>query len=83
LTAHSAAVHGTEPVGQFDRELLAALMRVGGLVRRAGADLSEATAKRNATGRADPDLADSAVRFARAAAHIDQMAELVRKRRRL
>jgi hypothetical protein len=82
LTAWSAAVHGTEPVGQFDRELLAELIRVAGLVRRAGVNLDQATAKLNAAGTAGPELALAASRVARVAAHVDEAAELVRKRTR-
>ena len=48
------------PVPEMHREMLAELIRVRGLVRRAGVNLNQAVARLNATGEPGPDLEPAA-----------------------
>lgn len=78
--AIDAAEHEALPVPVMQREMLAELMRVRGLVRSAGVNLNQAVARLNATGQPGPDLQPSAAYCARVLAHVDQAAEVIRRR---
>ena len=58
---------------------LIALMRAAGLVRRIGANISQAVAKLNATGQPAGDLPGYAAGTIRRVGHIDEVADAVRK----
>ena len=60
-------------------ELLRALIRASGLVRRIGVNLNQAVAKLNATGQRSGDLAPHAAESFRRAERIDGVAEEIRK----
>lgn len=68
------------PAPVVQRQLLAELIRAGGLVRRAGVNLNQAVAKLNATGQPSPDLAPAAAYCVRVVGHVDQAALLVMRR---
>ena len=74
-----AAEHRAAPVGAVQREALAELIRVAGLVRRAGVNLNQAVARLNATGEAGPDLGPSAAYCMRVARRVDEAAALIRR----
>lgn len=69
--AMDAAEHRAAPVDSIHRELLAELIRVGNLVRRAGTNLNQAVARLHSTGQPGPDLAPAADWIAQVAAHVD------------
>jgi hypothetical protein len=56
------------------RDILAELIRAGGLVRRAGANLNQAVTRLNATGQPGPDLQPAAAWISRVARHVDDAA---------
>jgi hypothetical protein len=78
--AMDAAEHRAVPVPKVQREILAELLRVRGLVRRIGVNLNQAVARLNATGEPGPDLESAAAYCARVLGHVDQAAEQVRRR---
>ncbi len=78
--AMDAAEHRAVPVPKMQRELLAELLRVAGLVRRAGTNLNQAVARMNATGEPGPDLGPSAAYCTRVLDHVDQAAEVIKRR---
>ncbi len=78
-----AAARGTagsadEPLRQALRELI----RAAGLVRRIGVNLNQSVAKLNSTGQLPGDLLPYARESLRRADHLDQVAEVVRRRLR-
>jgi hypothetical protein len=79
-TLMDAAEFRAVPVPVMQREILAELMRVRGLVRRAGVNLNQAVARLNTTGQPGLDLQPSAVYCARVLGHVDQAAEVIRRR---
>ena len=76
----AAAANGG-PLGDREslRRVLIELMRAAGLVRRIGANISQAVAKLNATGEPAGDLPGYAAESIRRADHIDEVADAVRK----
>jgi hypothetical protein len=76
----AAAANGG-PLGDRDSlgRVLIELMRAAGLVRRIGANISQAAAKLNATGQPAGDLPGYATGSIRRADHIDEVADAVRK----
>jgi hypothetical protein len=78
--AMDAAGHRAVPVPKVQREMLAGLMRVAGLVRRAGTNFNQAVARLNATGRPGPDLEPSAAFCLRAVCQANEAADLLRRR---
>jgi hypothetical protein len=74
-----AAEHRAASVGAVQREALAELIRVAGLVRRAGVNLNQAVARLNATGEPGPDLEPSAAYCLRVVQRIDEVALLIRR----
>ena len=60
--------------------MLAELIRASGLVRRAGVNLNQAVARLNATGEPGPDLGPAAAYCTRVLRHVDEAAELIRRR---
>jgi len=79
-TGMDAAEHRAVPVPKMYREMLAELVRVRGLVRRAGVNLNQAVAQLNATGQPGPDLEPGAAYCARVLRHVDAAAEQIRRR---
>ena len=69
-----AAEHRAVPVTEIQREALAELIRVAGLLRRAGVNLNQAVARLNATGQPGPDLGPAAAYCIRVVEHVDQAA---------
>ncbi len=78
--AMDAAEHRAVLVPVLQREMLAELMRVAGLARRIGVNLNQAVARLNATGEPGLDLGPSAAHCTRVLGHIDEAAELIRRR---
>jgi mobilization protein NikA len=78
--AMDAAEHRAVPVPKAQREILAELIRVRGLVRRAGVNLNQAVARLNAVGQPGADLEPAAAYCVRVLGHVDQAAEQVRRR---
>jgi mobilization protein NikA len=74
------AEHRAVPVPVMQREMLAELIRVRGLVRRIGVNLNQAVARLNATGEPGLDLGPSVAYCARVLGRVDEAAELVRRR---
>jgi hypothetical protein len=62
--------------------MLRELIQAAGLVRRIGVNLNQSVAKLNATGQRSADLLPYARESLRRADHLDQVAELVRRRLR-
>lgn len=79
-TGMDAAEHRAVPVPKMQREMLAELMRVAGLVRRAGTNFNQAVARLNATGQPGPDLEPSAAFCIRAVRQANEAADLIRRR---
>ncbi|SRR6266571_8665085 len=75
-----AAEYRSVPVPRMYQELLAELLRLSGLVRRARTSLNQAAAQPNATGKPGPDLEPVAAYYARVLVHVDQAAEVIRRR---
>jgi hypothetical protein len=75
-----AAEHRAVPVPKMHREMLAELIRVRGLVRRADVNLNQAVAQLNATGQPGPDLEQAAAYCAQVLRHVDAAAEQIRRR---
>ena len=69
---------GTGPEAP-DREALRELVRAVGLVRKIGVNLNQAVTKLNATGQRSGDLLWYAKESMRRVAHLDEVAEEVRK----
>ncbi|MGH3188215.1 MAG: plasmid mobilization protein [Streptosporangiaceae bacterium] len=78
--AMDAAEHRAVPVSKMHREMLAELINLAGLVRRAGTNLNQAVTRLNATGEPGPDLGASAAYCTRVLDHVDRAAELIRRR---
>jgi hypothetical protein len=78
--AMDAAEHRAVPVPVMQREMLAELIQVRGLVRRIGVNLNQAVARLNATGQPGVDLGPSAAYCGRVLRHVDEAAELIRRR---
>jgi uncharacterized protein (DUF1778 family) len=68
------------PVGAVQREMLRRLIELADLVGRIGADFSRAAARFSSTGATDPDLTPAAGYCMRVVRHIDEAAELIRRR---
>jgi uncharacterized protein (DUF1778 family) len=68
------------PVGAVQREMLIRLIELADLVGRIGADFSQAAARFSSTGATDPDLTPTAGYCMRVVRHIDEAAELIRRR---
>ena len=68
------------PVEAVQREMLIRLIELADLVGRIGADFSQAAARFSSTGAADPDLIPIAGYCMRVVRHIDEAAELIRRR---
>ena len=60
--------------------MLIRLIELADLVGRIGADFSQAAARFSSTGAADPDLIPIAGYCMRVVRHIDEAAELIRRR---
>jgi hypothetical protein len=78
--AMDAAEHRAVPVPKMQREMLAELIRVRGLVRRIGVNLNQAVARLNATGEPGLDLSPAVAYCTRVLGHVDEAAELIRRR---
>ena len=78
--AMDAAEHRSVPVPKMQREMLAELIRVRGLVRRIGVNLNQAVARLNSAGEPGLDLVPAAAYCTRVLGHVDQAAEQVRRR---
>lgn len=76
--ARGTAAPADEPLRLLLRELIAA----SGLVRRIGVNLNQSVAKLNATGQRSGDLLPYARESLRRADHLDQVAEVVRRKLR-
>jgi len=76
----NTAEHRAVPVPKMQREILVELMRLAGLVSRARTDLNQAVVRLNATGEPGPDLGPSAAYLTRVLGHVDQAAEVIRRR---
>ncbi len=74
------AEHRAVPIPKMQRAILAELMRVAGLVSRAETSLNQAVARLNATGEPGPDLEPSAAYLTQVLGHVDQAAEVIRRR---
>jgi hypothetical protein len=77
-----AAENRAVPVPKMYRNMMAELLRASGLVRRAGGNLNQAVARLNATGAPGPDLDPAVAYCMRVARHLDEAAELVRRKLR-
>ena len=77
--ALNVAEHRTAPVGSVQREALAELIRVAGLVRRVGVNLNQAVTRLNATGEPGPDLGPAAAYCMRVVQRVDEAALLIRR----
>jgi len=75
-----AAEHRAVAVPVMQRETLAELFRLAGLVRRAGVNLNQAVTRLNATGEAGPDLEPSAAYCMRTVRRVDEAAQLIIRR---
>lgn len=82
-TGLDAAEHRAAPIAAVRREALAGLIRVAGLVRRAGVNLNQAVARLNTAGAAGPDLGPSADYRLRVALHAGAAAARVSRALRL
>jgi len=78
--AHAAALASAVAVPVMQRETLAELFRLAGLVRRAGVNLNQAVTRLNATGEAGPDLEPSAAYCMRTVRRVDEAAQLIIRR---
>lgn len=78
--ALAVAEHRAVPVPKMQRHILRELMRLVDLVSDAEADLNQALTCRNATGDVDPELAWAVAYLTRVLNHVDQAAELIRRR---
>lgn len=67
----AAAEHRAGDVDDVLREMLRELLRVSGLIQKAGTNLNQAVARLNATGQPGPDLAPAADWLTRVAGHVD------------
>lgn len=74
-----AAGHRGAAVSEAQREALGELIRVAGLVRRAGVNLNQAVTRLNATGAAGPDLAPAAAYCLRVVRRVDEAAAVIRR----
>jgi hypothetical protein len=75
-----AAARGTAAApGAAFQDALAELMRTAGLGRRIGVNLNQAVAKLNATGQRSGELVPYAQACMRRVAHLDAVAEQLRK----
>jgi len=74
------AEHRAAPVGAVQREMLAELMRVAEMAGRLGAHLSQAVSRPSSDGGPGPDPGPSAAYCMRVVRHVDEAAELVRRR---
>ena len=77
--ALDAAELRAAPVGEVHRESLRELIRLAGLVRRAGVNLNQAVARLNATGEPGMDLAPAAEFCVRVVHEVDEAAKVVRR----
>jgi hypothetical protein len=77
--ALNAAELRAAPVGMVQREALAELIRVAGLVRRVGVNLNQAVARLNATGEPGLDLGPAAAYCMRVVRQVDETAMIVRR----
>jgi hypothetical protein len=73
-----AAEHRAVPVPVMQREMLAELMRVAGLVRRIGVNQNQAVARLNATGEPGLDLGPSVAYCTRVLGHVGVLVRSVR-----
>jgi predicted ATPase len=75
-----AAENRAMPVPMMYQKMLAELLRASGIMRRAGVNLNQAVARLNATGVPGPDLEPAAAYCMQVARHLDEAAELVRRK---
>jgi uncharacterized protein (DUF1778 family) len=68
------------PIEAVQREMLIRLIELADLVGHIGADFSQAAVRFSSTGAADPDLTPIAGYCIRVVRHIDEAAELIRRR---
>lgn len=68
----TVAEHRGVPADDVLREMLAELIRLSGLTRKAGGNLNQAVARLNATGQPGPDLAPAAAWVTRVARQVDE-----------
>jgi antitoxin component of RelBE/YafQ-DinJ toxin-antitoxin module len=80
MTATGAARHEAVPLRQFQREVIAELVRCGWQIGKAGVNLNQAVARLNATGTPDSRLEPSAAWLLRVAERVDAAIEHVRSR---
>lgn len=73
-TALDAAEYRGRGITEAQRAALAELIRVAGLVRRAGVNLNQAVAKLHSTGQRGPDLEAAAAYCMRIVGRVDQAA---------
>lgn len=76
------AEHRAVPVPALQQEMLTVLLRAESLVSRAGANVNQAVARFHATGQPGLDLEAAVAYCARVARHLEEAAELVRRRLR-
>jgi uncharacterized protein (DUF1778 family) len=74
------AEHRTAPVGAVQREMLAELIRIAGMVNRAGANLRQAVSQLSPDGAPGPDLEPAAGYCMRVVRQVDEAAERLRRR---
>lgn len=74
-----AAEHRAAPIATVQREALSELIRVAGLVRRAGVNLNQAVARLNATGAPGPDLEPAADYCMRVTRQADEAAMAIQR----
>ena len=74
------AEHRAAPVGAVQREMLAELIRIAGMVNRAGANLRQAVSQLSPDGAPGPDLEPAAGYCMRVVRQVDEAVELVRRR---
>src|ERR1035441_7701674 len=79
LALLNVAEHRTAPVGSVQREALAELIRVAGLVRRVGVNLNQAVTRLNATGEPGPGPGPAAAYGMRVVRRVDEAALLIRR----
>lgn len=77
-----AAENRAMPAPVMYQKMLAELLRASGLARRAGGNVNQAVARFHATGEPGPDLQPAVAYLIRVARHLDEAAELVRRKLR-
>ncbi len=80
MTATGAARHELMALTQYQRELIAELMRLSYQLSKAGTNLNQAVARVNATGQAEPRLARSASQVGEIADQAERLIAHIRGR---